>query len=40
VHADGVVVASALMRMRLDGAAPEDLGEVVATFREALDEGS
>jgi tryptophan synthase alpha chain len=39
VHADGVVVASALMRMRLDGAAPEDLGEVVASFRAALDSG-
>ena len=39
VHADGVVVASALMRMRLDGASPEDLGEVVTTFREALDSG-
>jgi tryptophan synthase alpha chain len=39
VHADGVVVASALMRLRLDGAAPEDLGEVVAGFREALDRG-
>lgn len=39
VHADGVVVASALMRLRLDGAAPEDLGDVVAGFREALDRG-
>ena len=39
MHADGVVVASALMRMRLDGASPEDLGEVVAEFREALDRG-
>jgi tryptophan synthase alpha chain len=37
VHADGVVVASALMRMRLDGAAPEDLGAFVATLRAALD---
>jgi tryptophan synthase alpha chain len=36
-HADGVVVASALMRMRLDGAAPEDLGEAVAAYRAALD---
>ena len=35
--ADGVVVASALMRKRLDGASPEDLGEMVATFRTALD---
>jgi tryptophan synthase alpha chain len=39
VHADGVVVASALMRMRLDGAAPEDLGAFVADLRAALDEG-
>jgi tryptophan synthase alpha chain len=37
VHADGVVVASALMRQRLDGASPEDLGAMVATFRSALD---
>ena len=29
-HADGVVVASALMRQRLDGASPEDLGASVA----------
>jgi tryptophan synthase alpha chain len=36
-HADGVVVASALMRMRLDGATPEHLGSVVAGFRAALD---
>ncbi|HJR26317.1 MAG TPA: tryptophan synthase subunit alpha [Acidimicrobiales bacterium] len=36
-HADGVVVASALMRMRLDGAAPEDLGAVLAEYRAALD---
>jgi len=38
-HADGVVVASALMRRRLDGASPEALGEVVAGFRAALDAG-
>ena len=37
VDADGVVVASALMRMRLDGAAPEDLGAFVADLRAALD---
>jgi tryptophan synthase alpha chain len=37
-HADGVVVASALMRLRLDGASPEDLGAVVAGFRAALDD--
>ena len=36
-HADGVVVASALMRQRLDGASPEDLGASVAAFRAALD---
>jgi tryptophan synthase alpha chain len=38
-NADGVVVASALMRQRLDGATPEALGETVATFRAALDRG-
>jgi tryptophan synthase alpha chain len=38
-HADGVVVASALMRQRLDGASPEALGDTVATFRAALDRG-
>jgi tryptophan synthase alpha chain len=36
-HADGVVVASALMRQRLDGASPEVLGEAVAALRTALD---
>ena len=38
-HADGVVVASALMRERLDGASPEQLGDRVAAFRAALDAG-
>jgi len=38
-HSDGVVVASALMRERLDGANPEQLGDRVATFRAALDAG-
>ncbi len=38
-HSDGVVVASALMRSRLDGASPEDLGAAVAAFRSALDAG-
>lgn len=38
VHADGVVVASALMRMRLDGASPDDLGSEVARLRAGLDE--
>ena len=36
-HADGVVVASALMRRRLAGASPEDLGAAVAELRAALD---
>jgi tryptophan synthase alpha chain len=36
-ESDGVVVASALMRMRLDGAAPEDLGAFVAELRAGLD---
>ena len=34
---DGVVVASSLMRMRLDGGRPEDLGASVAELRAALD---
>lgn len=38
-HADGVVVASALMRMRLDGAGPEQIGVQVAALRSALDQG-
>ena len=38
-HSDGVVVASALMRARLDGASPEELGDRVAAFRTALDAG-
>jgi tryptophan synthase alpha chain len=38
-HADGAVVASALMRARLDGASPEELGDRVAAFRAALDAG-
>ncbi len=37
-QADGVVVASALMRLRLDGAGPEDLGAAVAELRAGLDE--
>ena len=36
--ADGVVVASALMRIVLDGGAAEDVGEAVAAMRSALDE--
>ncbi|HZQ58980.1 MAG TPA: tryptophan synthase subunit alpha [Acidimicrobiales bacterium] len=35
--ADGVVVASALMRRYLDGASPDELGEQVAAIRAALD---
>jgi tryptophan synthase alpha chain len=34
--ADGVVVGSALMQRLLDGAAPEEIGEFVASFRAAL----
>ncbi len=37
VHADGVVVASALMRLRMEGASPEDLGAAVAALRASLD---
>lgn len=38
-EADGVVVASALMRRLLDGASPEQVGEAVAAIRTALDRG-
>jgi tryptophan synthase alpha chain len=37
--ADGVVVASALMRRYLDGASPLELGEQVAAIRRGLDAG-
>jgi len=37
-RADGVVVASALMRDVLAGASPLELGSTVASFRSALDE--
>jgi tryptophan synthase alpha chain len=36
-HADGVVVASALMRLVLDGEGPEAVGAAVAAIRSALD---
>ena len=36
-EADGVVVASALMRKLLDGAGPSDLGAMVSDLRSALD---
>src|SRR3954447_14678971 len=36
-HADGVVVASALMRQVLDGAGPDEVGASVAELRTALD---
>ena len=36
-HADGVVVASALMRDVLAGATATDLGATIASFRSALD---
>jgi len=38
-HADGVVVASALMRAALDGASADEVGDRVATIRAALDRG-
>lgn len=38
-HADGVIVASALMRLRLDGAGPEQIGAAVAELRVGLDRG-
>jgi tryptophan synthase alpha chain len=37
--ADGVVVASALMRTMLDGGSPDQIADQVATVREALDQG-
>jgi tryptophan synthase alpha chain len=37
--ADGVVVASALMRLMLEGRGPGAVGEAVAAFRAALDQG-
>ena len=37
--ADGVIVASALMRRYLDGDAPDVIGDRVAELREALDRG-
>jgi len=36
-EADGVVVASALMRMLLDGGGPDDAAAFVSSFRAALD---
>jgi tryptophan synthase alpha chain len=36
-EADGVVVASALMRRMLDGASPSELGAQVRAMRDALD---
>lgn len=38
-EADGVIVASALMRLLLDGASPDQVGDAVAGFRAALDRG-
>jgi tryptophan synthase alpha chain len=38
-EADGVVVASALMRLLLDGRGPSAVGEAVAALRVALDRG-
>ena len=38
-HADGVVVASALMRAALDGASAREVGELVGAIRAALDRG-
>jgi tryptophan synthase alpha chain len=38
-EADGVVVASALMRLLLDGAGPAAVGDAVSAIRAALDRG-
>jgi tryptophan synthase alpha chain len=37
-HADGVIVASALMRRVLDGAASADVGQAVGALRAAIDQ--
>jgi tryptophan synthase alpha chain len=39
-EADGVVVASALMRILLDGGGPEGVADLVGRIRSALDAGS
>ena len=36
---DGVIVASALMRLALDGASPGQVGDLVGSMRTALDKG-
>jgi tryptophan synthase alpha chain len=36
-QADGVVVASALMRLLLDGAGPDEVGRAVVDLRRSLD---
>jgi tryptophan synthase alpha chain len=36
-HADGVIVASALMRLLLDGKSPDAVGDAVRAMRVALD---
>jgi tryptophan synthase alpha chain len=38
-EADGVIVASALMRVLLDGGTPEQIGDMVGAMRSALDRG-
>ena len=38
-EADGVIVASALMRLLVDGASPDEVGDAVGRFRAALDDG-
>jgi tryptophan synthase alpha chain len=38
-EADGVVVASALMRLMVDGAGPDAIGDAVRAIRHALDAG-
>jgi tryptophan synthase alpha chain len=38
-YADGVVVASALMRAAIDGATPGEVGARVSALRTAIDDG-
>ena len=39
-HADGVIVASALMRLLLDGKGADAVGDAVAAMRKAMDEAT
>jgi len=34
---DGVIVGSAIVQEMINGSSPEEVGELVSTFRDALD---